>query len=136
MTGKLTKEQIAKRLTDLIHNKYEHGGSRVFINGESGDRQLLVDTYYDCEFADYIEKCTREYFSSPWISVQDRLPELPGDYLGYIANPEIDPRDHQIQVCYLSTRHGARWIDRGTNLLLEPDWNVTHWMPLPKLPQE
>lgn len=49
-----------------------------------------------------------EFAQRHWISVEDRLPELPGDYLGYIANPKVDPKDHQIQVCYLSTRHGSR----------------------------
>ena len=65
MKGKMTKEQITERPKDFTHNKYEHGGSRIFIDGESGDRQLIVDTYYDREFAEYIEKCTRDYFGIP-----------------------------------------------------------------------
>jgi len=65
MKDKMTKEQITQRPKDFTHNKYEHGGSRIFIDGESGDRQLIVDTYYDREFAEYIEKCTREYFEIP-----------------------------------------------------------------------
>ena len=65
MSNKMTKEQIAKRVKDFTHNKYDHGGSRIFIDGESGDRQLIVDTYYNRIFAEYIEKCTREYFGLP-----------------------------------------------------------------------
>jgi len=62
MKNKMTKKQIAQRSEDFTHYKWEHGGSRIFINGESGDRQLLVDTYYKREFAEYIERCVRDYF--------------------------------------------------------------------------
>ena len=62
MKDRLTKEEISQRPQDLVHNKYDHGGSRIFIDGESGDRQLLVDTYYDKDFAEYIEQCVRKYF--------------------------------------------------------------------------
>lgn len=62
MKDKLTKQQISQRGDDFVHNIYKHGGSRIYIDGESGDRQLLVDTYYDEEFAEYIETCVKEYF--------------------------------------------------------------------------
>lgn len=62
MNKKLSKSEILERKKDFTHNIYDHGGSRIFIDGESGDRQLLVDTYYTKEFAEYIGKCTREYF--------------------------------------------------------------------------
>jgi hypothetical protein len=65
MKEKMTKDQIAQRPKDFTHNKYNHGGSRIFVDGESGDRQLLVDTYYDHEFAEYLEGCIRHYFSLP-----------------------------------------------------------------------
>lgn len=35
----------------------------MYIDGESGDRQLIVDTYLDKEFSDYLEKCVRKYFN-------------------------------------------------------------------------
>lgn len=63
MMTRITKEQISKRRKDFTHNIYKHGGSRIFIDGEAGNRQLLVDTYYDREFAEYIEKCVRDYFN-------------------------------------------------------------------------
>lgn len=59
---KPTKQQIKDRAKDLVHNIYEHGGSRIFVDGESGERCLLVDTYYTKEFAEYIEKCIRQFF--------------------------------------------------------------------------
>lgn len=62
MATRITKEQITKRRKDLTHNIYKHGGSRIFLDGEAGNRQLLVDTYYDQEFAEYLDKCVRDYF--------------------------------------------------------------------------
>ena len=63
MKDKMSKKQIEERSNDFVHNIYPHGGSRIFINGDSGDRQLIVDTYYDKEFAEYIEECVRKYFN-------------------------------------------------------------------------
>jgi hypothetical protein len=37
---------------------YTHGGSRIY----SGERDLLVDTYADREFAEYIKECVDKYF--------------------------------------------------------------------------
>ena len=62
MGTKLRKEEITKRPKDYTFNQYDHGGSRIYIHGESGDRELIVDTYYDKDFAEYINKCTKEYF--------------------------------------------------------------------------
>ena len=62
MATRITKEQISKRHKDFTHIIYKHGGSRIFIDGEAGNRQLLVDTYYDREFAEYIDKSVRDYF--------------------------------------------------------------------------
>lgn len=59
---KITKKQIQGRKKDFTHNIYPYGGSRIFIDGESGDRCLLVDTYYDVEFAQYLEECVKKYF--------------------------------------------------------------------------
>lgn len=64
--SKPTKQEIKDRLDDFRHNIYDHGGSRIFIDGESGDRKLLVDTYYTKDFAEYIEQCVKEYFNVGW----------------------------------------------------------------------
>ena len=60
--AKITKEEIGRRKEDYKATQYEHGGSRIFIDGEAGDRQLLVDTYYNAEFAQYIDLCVQRYF--------------------------------------------------------------------------
>ena len=62
---KLSDEKIGDRIEkDLRHNIYPHGGSRIFIDGEAGDRVLLIDTYHTKEFAEYIKECTIKYFES------------------------------------------------------------------------
>ena len=58
----MNKEQITEKMKDCKTDFYDNGGSRTFIDGEAGHRQLIVDTYLDKEFAKYIEKCVREYF--------------------------------------------------------------------------
>jgi hypothetical protein len=47
----------------LIINQYEHGGARIYIDGESGERLLLADTYHTPEFALYIYDCIVKYFN-------------------------------------------------------------------------
>ena len=51
-------------LSDWKYQQYKHGGSRMFFDGESGERQLIVDTYYTEEFAAYINKAARGYFEA------------------------------------------------------------------------
>jgi hypothetical protein len=62
MEKKLTIEEIRSRPNGYKYNQYDHGGSRIYADGDSGDRQLLVDTYYDEAFAKYIDECVRKYF--------------------------------------------------------------------------
>jgi hypothetical protein len=59
---KLDIDKIKSRKEDYKFNLYKHGGSRSYIDGDSGDRQLMVDTYLDADFAKYIDNCTRSYF--------------------------------------------------------------------------
>ncbi len=58
-------ETIKGRRKDYTYNQYPHGGSRIYIDGGAGDRQLLVDTHYDEAFAKYIDGCVRDYFDLP-----------------------------------------------------------------------
>lgn len=59
----MNKSEIEKRGKDYISNHYSHGGSRIALDGESRDRQLIVDTYLDHDFAVYIDNCVRKYFN-------------------------------------------------------------------------
>ena len=62
-----------------------------------------------------------------WISVKDRLPEDDGFYLVYTTDGFVS--EWQVDEFYLDTNYG--WIGER----FAPDWKVTHWMPLPELPQ-
>ena len=69
---------------------------------------------------------------SPWISVNDRLPEDEQEVL-VLANGR--PREHieLINACELATFYaGEGWFFEAY-----PDWDdpqVTYWMPLPESP--
>ena len=58
----MTKEEIKNREKDFKHNQFTSGGSRMFINSETDSFQLIIDTYLDDNFADYMEECVRKYF--------------------------------------------------------------------------
>lgn len=55
-------------LKNLCINNYEHGGSRVFLQDNHENRQLLCDTYgdkdndYDMELKELIHKTIRDFF--------------------------------------------------------------------------
>lgn len=73
-----------------------------------------------------------ELTASPWISVNDRLPEDEQEVL-VLANGR--PREHieLINACELATFYaGEGWFFEAY-----PDWDdpqVTYWMPLPESP--
>ena len=62
-----------------------------------------------------------------WISVKERLPETSGNYLCYIKYSFTKVRLERV---YL-------FLHETNNFVLEwPGEIVTHWMPLPELPEE
>ena len=64
MKDKITREEVAQRMQKgWTFNQYPHGGSRSFIEGESGDRHLIIDTYYNSAFAEYMDDCAKNYFA-------------------------------------------------------------------------
>ena len=65
------------------------------------------------------------YRKQEWISVEERLPEREGKYLGYTIKGTIAICNYQ---SYFITKEGA---------LSKPqfDYWVTHWMPLPEPPK-
>ena len=60
-----------------------------------------------------------------WISVDERLPEIDGQYL-CIVELDGDCFNREQDVMHYMENHGWRCFD---------DDGVTHWMPLPALPQ-
>lgn len=75
-----------------------------------------------------------ELTASPWISVNDRLPE---DEQGVLVIASGRPRAH----LELDCAHELATFYAGEGWLLEayPEWEnpqVTYWMPLPERPKE
>lgn len=108
MKDKLTKQEIAQRPQDFIHNKYDQGGSRMFVNGESGDRQLLVDTYYDSDFAEYLEECIRTYFELPNKDSRTTLTPEVIESLGWSLHSNFDDKSTYTYE-YKGTKYGLTY---------------------------
>lgn len=60
-----------------------------------------------------------------WISVKDRLPESDGHYLC------TDGNEIQIMAYFGEYKGSYDWSSYMSNTI-----DVTHWMPLPKAPEE
>lgn len=89
---------------------------------------------HSCAIIRAARKRLEEPAASPWISVDDRLPEDCQVVL-VIANGR--PREHVSLVN--SYEIATFFIDEGWYLDEFPDWEqpqVTFWMPLPDLPRE
>ena len=71
-----------------------------------------------------------------WISVKDRLPEESGNVLVCIKLSYANGARH-VQMCHYSVYH--KWFggfDKSEKSSLPDYTTVTHWMPLPSLPEE
>ena len=121
---------------------------------EVADRCAVTDGDRSCEdnhrqLAEWLKELKKlravDQKSGEWISVKDRLPEEDGDYLvcyeeGYredygfdkigIAPFEVDCEGFGIWQEYF---HPVSLGSLGTEWI---DIPVTHWMPLPELPEE
>lgn len=79
---------------------------------------------------------------SEWISVKERLPEINERVLVLEKNTENENMvytcDTTIEVCYRADMCVGGWIDDAGFALGERfyDVEVTHWMPLPEIPEE
>ena len=49
----------------VIQTIYAHGGSRIYTETkQGGDRELLVDTYWNAEFAEAVFAFTKAYLAT------------------------------------------------------------------------
>lgn len=87
----------------------------------------------NCDFA--IEHGKWNTRHTPWISVKDRLPDNKFKVIVYTKWPEeylsIVPQDYEIRLA-----HYHKDSDEWEILHNRYDIEVTHWMPLPSLPEE
>lgn len=105
----------------------------------------LADRYYDtCEFIGRVPDVIKQAFlagyaaANRWISVEEELPERDGEYLvssqyGKTSKPLLSI----LRVATFSTSNESRINTEGflyTDGSI--DFNVTHWMPLPPIPNE
>ncbi len=66
-----------------------------------------------------------------WISVKDRLPE---NKIGKLVKVKTCGKIVHFQAYYDSTQ--KYWVDWCGDTDKDDGWEVTHWMPLPTLPEE
>lgn len=66
-------------------------------------------------------------FKQQWISVKDRLPKSGQRVLVVGVNPKSNGKQRHVCVCtYYNHGYGPRWTKYV---------GITHWMPLPELPE-
>jgi hypothetical protein len=119
-----TPEQMAKQYVEQENLEYEEaaGGYYGFIAGyqaamNSPEKQ---DT---CEYILDMEKMVDVNPSSGWISVKERLPEYDVEVLTFeTGNYKVNAVSEYTQW----------WWDSNEGF----ERNPTHWMPLPKPPEE
>lgn len=82
-------------------------------------------------------------FAQQWISVADRLPEHDGEYLVTLIYDDGTKREHEIDVLFYNPNEGGIGYDHGWNFgegyfagIAAKHSTVTHWQPLPSLPEE
>lgn len=127
---RIRKVKTEKNLIDALRKLAVHTGSLVCL-GCGYEHNCDI---HGCAIVRAAIERLEELTASPWISVDDRLPEDCQVVL-VIANGR--PREHVSLVN--SYEIATFFIDEGWYLDEFPDWEqpqVTFWMPLPDLPRE
>jgi hypothetical protein len=112
------KEQIEKLARDICHLNVSCDECTMLAKqtGQSKERYCKAMQYAKRAY----EKGWRKH--GEWISVEDRMPDRPGEYLVYTWNGHI-----LMCNCCDYLLDGDLQFD---------NYNVTHWMPLPEAPKE
>ena len=108
-------DKLKELVSDAIQCCYDTNGYEVdFDNGDTENCVLLNDANYA------LEEALDSY--SPWINVEDNLPEFKVRVLAFDKNGFG---------CVSARLHDYGWYLEGE---LDKNCNVTHWMPLPESP--
>lgn len=126
----MDREKVIKGLNDI-------GG---FIAGRIGFKQArnfirVID--------DAVE-LLKEQEEKKWISVNDRLPDEKGSYLvaykafqyTLIGVKRFAKNLHSVDKYYFPKEHRPGWYEYDNEYGYFERTNVTHWMPLPNLPEK
>lgn len=109
-------EKLTREVKEHCKKLIDEGVKEVDVTDIAAEIVKLVDA--QTEFAENESAHTRQ-----WISVRDRIP----------------PDQEEVLVCTLA-KNGVRNIDKGywaiDNFIHRGRSQVTHWMPLPELPEE
>ena len=97
------------------------------------EHSIKLDNDDDAIEFGFIEGYTQcqEDMADKWISVEDRLPEESGRYLGYLKELKDLGNSFSIINVAFNTNHkdSTAWTEHGEVLQY-----ITHWMPLPNKP--
>jgi len=118
-----TPEEMAHYYADRLHERIAHTG--VFVEG-------FVAGYQAAKESNSLEKpdgSNSSNNSNGWISVKDRLPEFCEDVL---VRGECGIIDQGLRI---KRSHSDEWVWSALNYSGCAE-EVTHWMPLPKSPDE
>lgn len=99
------EEQILAAAQEYAGKKYRNDEDRAFA---------IKDFQAGAQWADDNPK-------SPWISVEERLPE------NVYSDLILAQGDNYVSIGFYNPEHKI-WIDNETLLIMRP----THWMPIPK----
>lgn len=139
---KLTDVRIMLKVADAFNAGYEaamgqlqpqpfHNGPDVYIIDANNllPKPMVLTIAERDQFADASKVMNSSKISNSWISVKDQLPESIADVL--VLNKEKE-------LCvgyYRSSDNDWNMYNPCCSFHMQLH-NVTHWMPLPKLPEE
>ena len=127
---RIRKVKTEKNLIDALRKLAVHTGSLVCL-GCGYEHNCDI---HGCALIRAAREQLEKLTASPWISVNDRLPE---DEQGVLVIASGRPREH----LELDNARELATFYAGEGWLLEdyPDWDdpqVTYWMPLPERPED
>lgn len=73
-------------------------------------------------------------FWDSWIDAKDRLPKKQFTAVLCIVRDKTQHSHWYFDLLVITG--GGRWKEFGSQTMLDPDLEVTHWTPLPRAPQE
>lgn len=146
LTNLKAEDELSLQLWELMSIFGTHlynGAENCFANNDISfnDKVVKIPVYTEEEIHEMLEKDLYsayyntlflgiKIYTSPWISVKERLPEPEKEVI------ILDKRKH-IDIDFLTDdgEGGHYWWKSDESIFCEDD-EITHWMPIPELPKE